>query len=87
MIFIKALPLRFLSPSNPWEMEMTFMTMVWSSPISDRLFFFVPNNAVTLANLERLFETDVVVSSLLICYAFKPLSLFCTHGKFISEVI
>lgn len=52
------------------------MTMVWSSLISESFFFFLPNSAVTLDNLERLFRADVVVSSLPICNAFKPLSPF-----------
>lgn len=88
VIFIKALPLRSLSPRNPWETETTFMTMVWRSPISDRLFFFLSNNAVTLNNLERLFHDDVVVaSSYLLCFYTIVPFFSCTHGKFILEDI
>lgn len=64
------------------------MTMVWRSPISDRLFFFLSNNAVTLNNLERLFHDDVVVaSSYLLCFYTIVPFFSCTHGKFILEDI
>lgn len=63
------------------------MTMVWSSPVSDRFFFFLLCNAVTLDNLEHLSKADAVASSLPVCSDFKPVPLFNTHGEFIVKHI
>lgn len=83
LIFIKALPLRSLSLNNPWEMETTFMTMVWSSPVSDRLLFLLPNNACD--SRQPWAPWWLMSWSLLFLFAILLNHCPFSHAKFIFE--